>query len=50
MLVTGDGYGCHTQEGYYYLEKETKELSDGSYGSHLMYMDFAALQEVYLCI
>ena len=49
MLVTGDGYGCHTQEGYYYLEKETKELSDGSYGSHLMYMDFAALQEVYLC-
>ncbi len=49
LLCTGDGDGCHTQEGYYYIEKETKVLSDGSYGSHLMYMDFAALQEVYLC-
>ena len=25
------------------------ELSDGSYASHLMYMDYATCQEVYLC-
>ncbi len=49
MLGTESQDGCHTQEGYYYIEKEDKELSDGSYGSHLMYMDFSALQEVYLC-
>lgn len=49
LLCTGNDYGCHTEDGYYYLEKEPKKLSDGSYGSHLMYMDFAALQEVYLC-
>lgn len=49
LLCTGNDHGCHTQEGYYYLENEAEKLSDGSYGSHLMYMDFAALQEVYLC-
>ncbi len=49
MLSTENEDGCHTQEGYYYIEKEDTELSDGTYGSHLMYMDFAALQEVYLC-
>lgn len=41
--------GCHTQDGYYYQEDDMVELSDGSYGSHLMYMDFQALREVYLC-
>lgn len=41
--------GCHTKDGYYYQTFETEKLSDGNYGSHLMYMDFQALQEVYLC-
>lgn len=49
LLCTENKDGCHTEDGYYYLEKESKELSDGSYGSHLMYMDFDALKEVYLC-
>ncbi len=40
---------CYTQDGYYYLPGQPESLSDGSYGSRLMYMDFATLQEVYLC-
>lgn len=50
FLYRGDDRtGCYTEEGYYYLTEETEELSDGSYGAHLMYMDFATQQEVYLC-
>lgn len=41
--------GCSTEEGYYYLSTHSEELADGNYGSHLMYMDFASQQEVYLC-
>ncbi len=40
---------CSTAEGYYYLTEETVELKDGNYGSHLMYMDYATRQEIYLC-
>lgn len=40
---------CSTEEGYYYLTEEAVELKDGSYGSHLMYMDYASCQEIYLC-
>ncbi len=49
FLCTVNEEGCHTQSGYYYIEKEQKKLTDGSYGSHLMYMDFETLQEVFLC-
>lgn len=49
ILASSDAEGCHTEDGYYYQTFETEELSDGSYGSHLMYMDFAAGQEIYLC-
>lgn len=38
-----------TQNGYYYLTFETTKLRDGSYGMHLMYMDFASGREIYLC-
>ena len=44
----GDG-ACNTENGYYYLTTEVKKLQDGSYGTHLMYMDFAAGREIYLC-
>lgn len=40
---------CHTDDGYYYLTEEAVELKDGKYGTHLMYMDFAARQEIFLC-
>lgn len=40
---------CSTDEGFYYLTEKQTELSDGSYASHLMYMDYATCQEVYLC-
>ncbi|MDY2628167.1 MAG: hypothetical protein SOW08_07615 [Lachnospiraceae bacterium] len=43
------GEGCCTEDGYYYITEDTQELSDGSYGAHIMYMDFASGQEVYLC-
>lgn len=40
---------CNTENGYYYLTEEAKELKDGSYGTHLKYMDFASRREIYLC-
>lgn len=40
---------CNTENGYYYLTTEPMKLRDGSYGTHLMYMDFAAGREIYLC-
>ena len=40
---------CYTENGYYYQTLDTVELSDGTYGSHLMYMDFASCREIYLC-
>lgn len=49
LLCAENDEGCHTEDGYYYIEKEGGELSDGSYGYHLMYMDFETLQEIYLC-
>lgn len=41
--------GCSTDNGYYYLSHEVGRLSDGRMATHLMYMDFAARQEIYLC-
>ena len=40
---------CSTDEGFYYLTEEYAELTDVSYAPHLMYMDYATCQEVYLC-
>lgn len=40
---------CVTESGYYYLTDTEKRLSDGQNACHLMYMDFAAGQEIYLC-
>lgn len=40
---------CYTENGYYYQTFDTVELADGTYGSHLMYMDFASCREIYLC-
>lgn len=48
-LCKADGYGCATENGYYYLTQESKELKNGAYAMHLMYMDFASRQEIYLC-
>ena len=48
--LTSTNYAyCSTQEGYYYVPEESVELADGSWGTHIMYMDFATSQEVYLC-
>lgn len=40
---------CNTENGYYYISEDSVELTDGSWGTHIMYMDFATNQEVYLC-
>lgn len=52
LQLLSNRYGesaCITKNGYYYLTGETTKLRDGSYGAHLMYMDFAAGREIYLC-
>ncbi len=40
---------CNTEKGYYYLTGDVEKLRDENYGTHLMYMDFAAGREIYLC-
>lgn len=52
LRLLSNRYGesaCNTENGYYYLPFEAVELRDGNYGTHLMYMDFAAGREIYLC-
>lgn len=52
LQLLSNRYGesaCNTENGYYYLTTATKKLRDGSYGTHLMYMDFATDHEIYLC-
>lgn len=40
---------CVSDSGYYCLPNDCTELSDGRIASHIMYMDFATRQEIYLC-
>lgn len=40
---------CYTNDGYYYLTEDVTKLKNGEYGTHLMYMDFATQQEIFLC-
>lgn len=40
---------CINENGFYYITDNTAQLKDGSYAYHLMYMDFASQQEIYLC-
>lgn len=40
---------CTTDAGYYYLSDNVERLTDGRNARHLMYIDFAAGQEIYLC-
>lgn len=52
LQLLSNRYGesaCNMENGYYYLTTETTKLRDGSYGTHLMYMDFASGREIYLC-
>ena len=48
-FLCGSESNCSTENGYYYLTGETTKLRDGDYATHLMYMDFATCQEIYLC-
>lgn len=52
LQLLSNRYGesaCNTEDGYYYLTTEVTRLRDENYGVHLMYMDFAAGREIYLC-
>ena len=49
LYNTYNDSACITENGYYYLTHESVELKDGKFGIHLMYMDFAAKREIYLC-
>ncbi len=44
----GSNSHCSTNEGYYYLT-ESGQIKGDLYGRHLMYMDYATHQEIYLC-
>lgn len=48
-FLCGSESCCNTENGYYYLTGETTKLRGDDYGTHLMYMDFATCQEIYLC-
>lgn len=47
-LTNGSGY-CSTDDGYYYVTEDMTELKDGTSAHHIMYIDYASRQEVYLC-
>lgn len=47
--LQGNHKGCTTDNGYYYFTSDITRLSDGQLATHLMYMDFATRQEIYLC-
>lgn len=49
LCEPGTSAAVSSDAGYYYLKKEGIELKDGSYGVHLMYMDYETQQEIYLC-
>ncbi|MBD5089497.1 MAG: WD40 repeat domain-containing protein [Clostridiales bacterium] len=49
QLLSSQRMHFMSEAGYYYITEEEKELKDGTSGRHIMYMDFAAKQEVYLC-
>lgn len=40
---------CSNENGFYYRTEFAEELKDGIYGYHMMYVDYATRQEVYLC-
>lgn len=40
---------CTCENGCYYITTDDTELKDGSYGRHIMYIDFETQQEIYLC-
>lgn len=49
-MLQGHGKaGAATDSGCYYLSDDDERLPDGRYASHLMYMDVATRQEIYLC-
>ncbi len=48
MLQSAES-ACATDSGCYYLSDDVERLSDGRYAVHLMYVDAATQQEIYLC-
>ena len=49
VLSMSDNSYCSNENGFYYRSEFSEELKDGIYGYHMMYMDYATRQEVYLC-
>lgn len=51
VISSGNSY-CATENGYYYVtgdDGDSAVLKDGTPCHHIMYMDYATKQEVYLC-
>lgn len=47
--LQGGGRACATDSGCYYFNADAVRLADGRFASHLMYVDAATRQEIYLC-
>ena len=48
LSISNNPY-CSNENGFYYRTEFEEELKDGAYGYHMMYIDYATRQEVYLC-
>lgn len=49
QLLCKESMRFMSEAGYYYITEDSKELKGELWGRHIMYMDFATKQEVYLC-
>ncbi|MDE7424924.1 MAG: hypothetical protein K2N51_14755 [Lachnospiraceae bacterium] len=49
QLLCKESMRFMSEAGYYYITADSKELKGDLWGRHIMYMDFATKQEVYLC-
>lgn len=49
QLLCEESMRFMSEAGYYYITEESNELKGDLWGRHIMYMDFATKQEVYLC-
>ena len=48
-MITEGELHCSSENGYYYVAEEGFQTADGVPAYNMMYMDYDALQEIYLC-
>lgn len=48
-VIDNGNLRCSSEQGYYYVTNDGFMREDGVYSRNMMYMDYATLQELYLC-